>query len=159
MNFLIFRENEEHRNKEKQDNTKSRRGKRKNPEVRESEEQARKKSRLAKTTNFKKDYDQLLTAFQGRIKLAPSVICSCCGGLFYKTSTKEVTSEDLSSKGCDEAFINKILHVHQQKHKLCSTCKASVFVKPPKAPKIPRLCLANGFDFPEIPEELKVCNL
>jgi len=96
-------------------------------------------------------FEKLRDKFREKIKCAPIFICSCCGGLWYKDSTTVVSEQLLKDKGCDDNLVMKVLHVKQDEHRLCGTCKKSVFGR-----RLPRVSLCNGLDFPEIPEVLKV---
>jgi len=93
----------------------------------------------------------LFQKFRDKIKEAPSFIRSCCGGLFYKDATTIVSPEFLKEKGCSDELIQEILHVDQDPHRICSTCKTYAYKK-----ILPRLSLVNGFDFPTVPDVLKV---
>jgi hypothetical protein len=72
-------------------------------------------------------------------------------GLWYKNSTTGTSEAILTELGCSESFTSNVLHVNQENHRFCATCKKSIIQK-----RIPRLWLSNGFDFPVIPAEIKV---
>jgi len=125
--------------------------------LRREDEDEREKEKLAyrkKKSNEISSYDKLLIKYIAKIRQAPTFICSCCGGLCYEESTSITSKEELREKGCSEEFLSAVLHYNQDIHRLCCTCKSYVFRKDNK--KLPRVALANGLDFPDIPDELKV---
>jgi hypothetical protein len=46
--------------------------------------------------------------FARAIKAGPTFICSCCGGLWFSTSVKEVYKKSLRSNGSSVSFINQV---------------------------------------------------
>jgi hypothetical protein len=171
------RQNSDVREAEQQTNSQARRAARSDPQRREQEQQARRAARSdplrreqeqrLNTQSHKRirrdsksSYDKLFSLYKEKINESPTFICSCCGGLFYPKSTVLVPEEKLiaenkkKNKMCSAEFISSILHVQQQQHRLCSTCKTSAFSN-----RVPRLALCNGFDFPVIPPELQVFKL
>jgi len=124
---------------------------RQNETIRSAERTREAQLRRTKQDNLTSNYSKLFQKFRNKIKEAPSFICSCCGGLFYKDATTIVSSEVLKEKGCSDELIQNILHVNQVQHRICSTCKTYAYKK-----MLPRLSLVNGFDFPRVPDVLKV---
>ncbi|OBZ80800.1 hypothetical protein A0J61_11151 [Choanephora cucurbitarum] len=89
------------------------------------------------------------------IKEGPTVVCVCCGGLWFPGQTKTVTKAFLLSREATEEFIERVFNVEttDQLEEFCDNC--SLFVK---KKKVPRLCLSNGLKLPEISEEIKRLN-
>jgi len=146
----LRRTNPQIRTPEKTRNAESMKARRKDENTRKDEiERTRSKRIIHKST-----YDRLLDKYMTKIRQAPTFICSCCGALCYEESTSIITKEELREKGCSEEFVTAVLHYNQDIHRLCCTCKSYVLRKDDK--KLPRVALANGLDFPEIPDQLKV---
>jgi len=125
--------------------------------LRRQDENVREKEKLAYCTKKSSEiscYGKLLNKYIAKIRQAPVFTCSCCGSLCYEESTTITSKEELQEKGCTEEFITAVLHYKQDIDRLCCTCKTYVLRKDDK--KLPRVALANGLDFPKIPDELKV---
>jgi len=105
------------------------------------------------TSSRRSNYKHLLCTYNCEIRKTPSFICSCCGGLYYKKGTKPFTKTSLKALGCTDDLIATVLYVNQNEHFLCHTCKRTIIQN-----RVPKMCLVNGFDFPNIPPELKVSN-
>jgi len=144
------REDPDIRIPEKSKNAESKKIRRQDQNVREKE----KLTYRAKKSSEVSSYDKLVEKCIAKIRQAPTCICSCCGSLCYEESTSITSKEELQEKGCTEEFITAVLHCNQNIHRLCCTCKTYVLRKDDK--KLPRVALANGLDFPEIPDQLKV---
>jgi hypothetical protein len=145
------REDKQRRSDEQLSDTEARQIARKDPIRRKREQELDTESRKRKRTLSKSRYEDLLEMFYIQIRESPSYICSCCGRLWYETSTKITSEEHLQSIGCSDENIATYLYVAQTQHRLCGTCRKSTLTN-----SIPRLALANGLDFPIIPDELKV---
>jgi hypothetical protein len=150
----LTRQDQARRDQEQVADTNSRRLARQDTVVRSVERkrfwEAEKKRRLT----AKSSYEKLKDKYIDQIRQSPSCICSCCGGIWYEKSTTATSQEALILCGCDQDFIDTVLRVQQNEHRLCGTCKKSITQK-----RVPRLCLSNGFDFPIVPSELKVLSL
>jgi hypothetical protein len=147
----LARQDPARRRQEQAANTESHRLARKDTVIRSVErktfwESERKRRQTAKST-----YEKLMDKYIDQIRQSPSYICSCCGGLWYEKSTSVTSQEALILCGCNQDFIDSVLRVQQDQHRLCGTCKKSINQK-----CVPRLCLSNGFDFPFVPSEIKV---
>ncbi len=100
--------------------------------------------------------------YSNKIRRGPTWICSCCGGLFYREGVRNIDKTKLQQWELTEDMISSILYVDQnscrtwetkpKNYSLCITCCNYA-----KEKRLPRLALANGLDFPVIPDELKVC--
>jgi hypothetical protein len=166
------RENPDYRTPEKEKDAAFKRKARQNPDYRtqektrdaEAHSQARQdpikrkkiisdvtESQRKKRKSDKFNLEYLLNEYNKRIHQSPEFICSCCGGLWYESSTKVITREQLEDKGLSASLITTVLNVNQNVHRLCGTCRGSVFQK-----QVPKLCLTNGFKFPDVPPELQV---
>jgi hypothetical protein len=88
-----------------------------------------------------------LKEFEAIKKEGPTSVCSCCGGLWFRTSTRAVTANQ-----CDKDLAKKIFYLMSEdtSYKLCETCFRDY-----RRNQVPRLALANGIDFPEVPSVLK----
>lgn len=112
-------------------------------------------TRTIKSKGRKKSKPSNEELYFSKIREAPDNVCSCCGGLFYSESVKygKTSASKLSQKGLTDEMIAKVLFVQQSQHLFCSTCKSYIYGK---EPKIPRVALSNGLDFPTVPDVLKV---
>jgi hypothetical protein len=124
--------------------------------VRLDEGRHAKENELKKATHAKRqsDFDNLLREYNSNIREGPTYVCSSCGGLWYRTSVCKGDIEKFHAKGCDDGIISQIFNCNgnkQKGHFFCSTCWKSVNRT---IPKIPKLCLTNGFSFPMIPPQL-----
>jgi hypothetical protein len=150
----ISREDDNVRTPERARDSQSRKDARNDPVKRRLWQDKDTEAHVGKIKKNRSNYDWLYSQYEQKIKEAPVFICSCCGGLWYKTSTSVITKEILKERGCTSAFIKTVLQVQQDEHRLCATCKKSI-----KSKNVPRLCLSNGFAFPNIPSVLNVTYL
>jgi hypothetical protein len=95
-------------------------------------------------------YNRILTEFRNLTKQGPTFTCCCCGGLWFRNSVRPLTPENKDTFA--EEFRQLLIIVKGDELHICRTCWKSVSQK---TPKIPRLCLSNGFEFPAVPAELK----
>jgi hypothetical protein len=87
-----------------------------------------------------------LKEFQAIKKEGPTSVCACCGGLWFRTSTRLA-----SAKQSENEFESKIFYLSiEDTPRLCETCYRDY-----KNNRVPRLALANGIDFPKVPPILK----
>src|SRR4051812_10452709 len=128
--------------------------KRKNPAKRKQDYEVNVESLRKRRKVIRSTYEGLLGLYNNQIRESPTLICSCCGGLWYRSSTVLTSEEKLDKAGRYEDFIDAVLRVPQPQHRFCKTCNSSV-----KIGKVPKLALSNGFGFPELPDELKVSKL
>src|SRR5882757_3040333 len=86
----------------------------------------------------------LIGRYEAAIRDGPTIVCNCCGGLFFKQSIfkfeKEISPDLL-------AIIRQMPTGPETR--LCFTCRKSAIDG-----KVPKLCLANGLAFPELPDVL-----
>jgi hypothetical protein len=147
----LARENPDYRTPEKEKDAEAHKIVRKNPVKRrilqDADTENRSKQRKVERSKFETMYEK----YKEKIKCAPNIICSCCGGLWYVTSTTKISRGTLLERGFSDSFLDSVLCVDQDVHHLCVTCRKSVMAK-----NVPKMCLSNGFEFPIIPEELKV---
>jgi hypothetical protein len=54
---------------------------------------------------------ECITRFMEAIKEGPTYICSCCGGLWFRTSVKLVEKSKLRSKGLSASFIDQVKNI------------------------------------------------
>src|SRR5699024_3569766 len=88
--------------------------------------------------------------YRNKILSGPSVICSCCGGLFNHESITPYSEERLVNlqvphdiiAACPKRDVANFVN-------LCSTCKKYVVTQK----TLPKVCLAK-YPFPDVPEEL-----
>jgi hypothetical protein len=109
-------------------------------------ESGRREDELAEDSS----YNQILSEFRQLTKQGPTFTCCCCGGLWFRNSVRPLTPAKLDT--FNEEFRQLLINVRQDELYICSTCWKSASQK---TPKLPRLCLSNGFEFPHVPEELK----
>lgn len=112
----------------------------------------------------RRQWSSIVNTYMNKIRRGTTWICSCCGGLFYRESVRNIDKIKLRKWGLNDDMISSILHVDQDDHQawtrkskvycLCITCYSYC-----KANKLPRLALVNGLDFPTIPDQLKVCKI
>jgi hypothetical protein len=147
----IARQNQARHDREQVADTKARRLARQDVGIRSVERKRFWEAEKKRRQKAKSSYEKLFEKYSEQIRQSPSYICSCCGGLWYENSTTITSQEELFRWGCDQDFIDTVLRVHQNQHRLCGTCKRNIAQK-----QVPRLCLSNGFDFPIVPSEIKV---
>jgi hypothetical protein len=87
-----------------------------------------------------------LKEFELRKREGPTSICACCGGLWFKSSIRAVIANEFENELTRKVFFLKI----DDAPKLCETCFRDY-----RRNQVPRLALANGIDFPELPSVLK----
>jgi hypothetical protein len=146
-----MRESQEYRTPEKARNAEAHSQARQDPIKRKKTHLVELESKRKIRKSDKSSLEFLLQEYNKKIHQSPEFICSCCGGLWYESSTKVITREQLEDKGLSASLITTVLNVNQNVHRLCGTCKGSVFQK-----QVPKLCLTNGFKFPDVPPELQV---
>src|SRR5882757_9759357 len=95
-------------------------------------------------------YENLIEEYERNIKEGPECICNSCGGLFFENDMWFYENDELI-----EIIGNDLLQSINQKINdgsvigLCNTCRNDILKS-----NIPRLCLINGLNFPEIPDVL-----
>jgi hypothetical protein len=124
--------------------------------LRIDEQHRKEENQLKRLVHSRKqlDFENLLREYKSQIREGPTFVCSSCGGLWYRASVHKADKERFGNNGCDENFINTIFNCTgngQDGDFFCGTCWKSVN-RP--TPKIPKLCLSNGFEFPKIPPQL-----
>jgi hypothetical protein len=147
----LARQDQARRQQEQVANTESHRLARQDTVRRSTERRTFWDAEKKRRNSSKSNYEKLLERYINQIQESPSYICSCCGGLWYIKSTTCASKEKLIKSGCKTDFINTVLHVNQEQHRFCATCKKSVAEM-----QVPRLCLSNGFDFPVLSNDVKV---
>jgi len=126
---------------------------------------AKKKANARKSDIFKKRESEALERYRNRIqteslqtklekfrtqtKEGPTLVCICCGALWFRSSVHSVSSTNLEQKHNPD-FLKNIFNVKSEDKWICRTCLIYV-----KRGQVPRLALSNGLDFPIIPEVLK----
>jgi len=83
---------------------------RQDPDFRTPEKNRDATAKRQQQINLKSNFEKLKEKFHVKIRNAPTFICSCCGGLWYKESTTQVTGEILKDRGCNENLISQVLH-------------------------------------------------
>lgn len=95
---------------------------------------------------------KIIEKYFERIKNGPTIICICCGGLWFKHQTKNKLKSFIDSKFTSE-FITRVICVEFLKQEntyyFCNTCYQHIINE-----KVPSLSLWNGLDFPKKPEFL-----
>jgi hypothetical protein len=90
--------------------------------------------------------DENVREFEVKKKDGPVHVCSCCRGLGFLSATKLIAADCF-----DKDFVAKIFSVDNGgMRRLCGTCYRDY-----RLMKVPRLALANGIAFPEIPAVLQ----
>jgi len=102
-------------------------------------------------SKYKTSFDSMRSNYESKIKEGPTHICSCCGGLWFEYSIREITVENLINKGLKGEFIHTICYLKDEVIKLCVTCRKDIM-----SSKVPNICLSNGLAFHDIPDCLKV---
>ena len=92
-----------------------------------------------------------VASYEEAILEGPTEICISCGGLFFPKHINLFSREDLLTDIGEEmlATICQVLNDSVDVLQLCNTCTKAVLEG-----KVPKLCLANGLKFRDIPEEL-----
>ena len=99
---------------------------------------------------IRSDYETCVKNYERNIRDGPIHICNCCGGLFFSIGVKSFSELGLNDNLDNQLVKNVIAIDTGDKVLLCITCSRDLFKG-----KVPKLCLVNGLDFPEVPEELK----
>jgi hypothetical protein len=137
------RGDEEYRKDEQRQNTISRRLKRGKQEESSLEREAKAAARKALRVG---SLECNLQEFKVIKKEGPTSVCACCGGLWFRSSTKTVTATQSNNE-----LTSKIFHLRiDEIPKLCETCYRDY-----RRNMVPRLALTNGIDFPKIPHILR----
>jgi hypothetical protein len=102
-----------------------------------------------------KDDKIAIIKYENAIKEGPTLVCVCCGGLFFKRSVKLFIEEDYP----DKDFMAKIFYVKEKcnrfdSYMICNTC--DTYARGNK--KLPRLALSNGLEFNFIDDSLQCLN-
>jgi hypothetical protein len=84
--------------------------------------------------------------FESKKKEGPTSVCICCGGLWFQSSTRLVTSTPTDSELDSKVFFVK----NEYEPRLCETCYRDY-----RKGSVPRLALSNGIGFPIIPPILQ----
>ena len=92
---------------------------------------------------YKTNFDVMKSSYELKINEGHTLICSCCGGLWFEHSIREFTIEMLTRKG----FIDSLL---SQKYNHQIMCHVQMLNN------IPNLRLSDGLAFYEIPDCLKI---
>jgi hypothetical protein len=136
---------QEHREEEQRRNTSARRIKRatQTPNVIKREKELDAIARRAVRVG---NLDSNIKEFEIRKKEGPTTVCICCGGLWFQSSTRPVTSSPHDSELDEKVFFLK----NQFELRLCETCYRDY-----RKGSVPRLALSNGIGFPKIPSILQ----
>jgi hypothetical protein len=84
--------------------------------------------------------------FEAKKKEGPTSVCTCCGGLWFQSSTRLVTPSPTDSELENKVFFLK----EEYEPRLCETCYRDY-----RKGSVPRLALSNGIQFPKIPTILQ----
>ncbi|CAF4566055.1 unnamed protein product, partial [Rotaria socialis] len=147
----IERQNDEFKTQENERRLKSLKIKREEEEYKE-EERRRNASRMRMSRDkYENNFHLMKLNYESKIKEGPTHICSCCGGLWFEYSIRELTIEMLTNKGLKKEFIDNVCYLKNTIVKLCVTCRKDIMLN-----KVPNLCLSNGLAFYEVPDCLKI---
>ena len=120
-----------------------------------AEYQERKKARKNAKKNAKKEakrtsYSNRVIEYERILKNGHDRVCVCCGQLFAEIGIVVNLQQCILAieKEPQLIVVKQVDGVNELQ--LCITCSSSV-----AKGKVPKLCLANGLDFPPIPYELK----
>ncbi|XP_069969212.1 uncharacterized protein [Bactrocera oleae] len=97
-------------------------------------------------TDFKNIYFQ-------NINKGPTEICICCGGLWFSHQVRKLNFETIAQgepNAASALFLMQKFPSEDGNYNFCATCKNAIVKK-----NVRKICLANGLDFPEIPDCLK----
>ena len=121
----------------------------------EAEYQERKKARKNAKKNAKKEakrvsYSNRVVEYEKILKNGHDQVCVCCGQLFAEIGIVVNAQQCILAIEKDPQLI-VVRHIGWiPELQLCITCSQAI-----GKGKVPKLCLANGLDFPPIPDELK----
>ena len=139
------RENEDVRGAEQARDTEYRRTHRENEDVRAAEQARNTEYRRQHRDMSKMEWDRLIQIYEAEIEERADHVCVCCGGLFYQVNVTNLSEVSIASK-FGHSFLSSCSLA-----KVCHTCWKSI-----KTGKMPKLCLSNGLQFPDVPFILKV---
>ncbi|KAI8116853.1 ATP-dependent DNA helicase PIF1 [Lucilia cuprina] len=91
--------------------------------------------------------------YNDTIKQGPTIICTCCGGLWFPHQVEELSRDRIhvSNDFITDVFcLSERFPTENNKYNFCKTCCRSI-----KNKRRPNIRLSNGLDYPEIPECLK----
>jgi PIF1-like helicase/Helitron helicase-like domain at N-terminus/UvrD-like helicase C-terminal domain len=144
----VKRTDDGYREEEQVRNTEHHRVKRTDNGYREREQERNTVSHQKKRKSI--PWNELVREYELNIRYGPTHVCNSCGGLWFRSSIATFGLQDLVVKVGHE-LVGKAIHLDacQQRITLCMTCRRDLLNG-----LIPRLCLYNGLEFPEIPEEL-----
>ncbi|XP_075158165.1 uncharacterized protein LOC142231442 [Haematobia irritans] len=96
--------------------------------------------------------NQRFENYNRAIKQGPTNICTCCGGLWFSNQIDLLDKQGtyVINNINDIFYLSEKFPSSNNMYIFCKTCSRSI-----KKGKIPNICLANGLDFPEIPDALK----
>ncbi|XP_050339187.1 uncharacterized protein LOC126765663 [Bactrocera neohumeralis] len=87
------------------------------------------------------------------IKKGPTEICICCGGLWFPHQVRKLNFGTIAQVHPDATsvfFLKQKFPSEDGNYNFCLTCKNGIAKN-----NIPKICLLNGLDFPDIPDCLK----
>ena len=120
-----------------------------------AEYQERKRARQNRKKNAKKNatratYSNKVVEYERILKNGHDRVCVCCGQLFAEIGIVVNPQQCIMAIEKDPQLIvvRQICWILELQ--LCITCSQAI-----GKGKVPKLCLANGLDFPPIPDELK----
>ena len=119
------------------------------------EYQEKKKARKNAKKNAKKEakrisYSNRVVEYERILKNGHDRVCVCCGQLFSEIGIVVNSPQCILAIEENPQLINVKQISWVEELQLCITCSTTL-----AKGKVPKLCLANGLDFPPIPEELK----
>lgn len=115
----------------------------------EENNQAQYRRKLAKIR-----WDKCVEVYENEIREYHRHVCNCCGKLCRKSQLKVLNKSALQQKGFQTKFLKKVFWVKKSEEgNFCKTC--SLYIN---KGKVPKLCLGNGLDFPQVDEEIQKLN-
>ena len=143
--------NPEYLDKKKQRDKKRRNAKKHQRDRNNPEYQKRMKARkIANKNNNRSSYSNKVVEYERILKNGHDRVCVCCGQLFAEIGIVFNPLQGILAIEKDPQLIVVRQIGWIPELQLCITCSQAV-----GKGKVPKLCLANGLDFPPIPEELK----
>lgn len=107
-----------------------------------------------KRKKARKTWDHRVQEYEREIREYYRHTCNSCGRLCRISQMKRLGKDGLIRKGFKDDFISKVFYVKQiSESKFCRTCSLAI-----EKGHIPKLCLSNGLNFPNVDEEILKLN-
>ncbi|KAK3923676.1 Envelope glycoprotein M [Frankliniella fusca] len=99
-------------------------------------------------------WSKCVEIYEDEIRQLYSHVCNSCGKLCKKNQVRSLKVSTLKEKGHKQRFINKIFYIKKSESEVfCKTCISYI-----QKGNIPKMCLYNGLEFPEVDNKINQLN-